>query len=69
MKCPNCGHNFCVENEIENKCAVQGCLNEAVWEGWYKCKDPIFGEPTGLSQRRCVCDEHKSYWRVENEYN
>ena len=39
-------------------CEVNGCLHLAEWEGWYRCLD-IAGLPSGLIQRRCVCEEHK----------
>ena len=39
-------------------CEVDGCHNVAEWRGWHKVKD-FTGNPTGLIQRRLVCDEHK----------
>jgi hypothetical protein len=56
-KCKCCGQ---IIPKSENKCNVMGCNNEAMWEGWYRCKDPLTGTPSGLSQLRQVCDEHKS---------
>lgn len=54
--CPCCGQP---KPDHEPKCEVQGCQNIGIWEGWYRCKDPLIGTPTGLLQRRQVCDEHK----------
>ena len=55
--CPTCGQEIILNEEF--KCHVQGCPNRAIWEGQYKCKDPLFGTSTGLNQLRRVCDEHK----------
>ena len=41
------------------RCEVQGCKAAAEWEGWWRARDPLTGEPTGLIQRRAVCDEHR----------
>lgn len=40
-----------------DKCEIQGCTQYAAYEGWYKVLD-FSGNPTGLIQRRCVCDAH-----------
>jgi predicted amidophosphoribosyltransferase len=52
--CPECGSRFIMEY-----CEVQGCENEAEWEGWYRAVD-FTGNTTGLIQIRKVCQEHKS---------
>ena len=49
--CPICGYE-------EILCEVSGCENEAEYEGWYRCTDPLLDTPTGLIQRRMVCIEH-----------
>ena len=51
MKCPKCGY-------VENECEVSGCHEPSEWEGWWRAIGP-FGLPTGLIQRRRVCEAHK----------
>lgn len=51
--CPNCGYK-------EIPCEVPGCKEEAEWEGWYRVVD-FTGNPTGLIQKRMVCELHKFY--------
>ena len=47
-KCPKCGHR-------EIKCEHIDCDNEAVYEAWFRVRDG-FGIPTGLIQKRVVCE-------------
>ena len=42
------------------RCEVQGCNGPAEYEGWWRALDPFLGTPTGLIQRRTVCEKHKS---------
>ena len=56
--CPECGAS--VPDDAErDECHAEGCHTEAVWEGYYRVKDPLLGTPTGLIQLRRVCDEHR----------
>lgn len=57
MKCPNCNHEF--EPEELPRCEVMDCTNLAMYEGWYRVKD-FAGLPTGVIQKRMVCETHKS---------
>ena len=50
-KCPKCGY-------VEEECEVSGCHEQWEWEGWYRVVDPFLHTPTGLMQKRKVCDEH-----------
>jgi hypothetical protein len=54
--CPECGQSVCEEN---TRCNVEGCINTAIWEGWYQVIDPLTQKPTGLRQLRTVCNAHK----------
>ncbi len=39
------------------RCEVPGCRKPAEYEGWVRVRD-FTGTPTGVIQRRCVCEEH-----------
>lgn len=46
-------------------CEIEGCSQMARWEGWYSVKD-FSRNPTGLIQKRCVCNDHKTLLRGGN---
>ena len=50
--CERCGYS-----PVENTCEVTDCTSPAKYEGWIRVKDG-FGIPTGLMQKRRVCEEH-----------
>jgi hypothetical protein len=39
-------------------CECVGCPNKSIYEGWWKVKDST-GVPTGLVQKKKVCENHK----------
>jgi hypothetical protein len=44
------------------------CSNDAVYEGWYRRRDPLLGTPSGHIIRVFICEEHKSHpWLCANE--
>lgn len=47
---------------------VSGCTNEAVYEGWYRKRDPCLGTPTGHLIHIAICEAHKTHpWLCANE--
>lgn len=38
-----------------------GCPNPAVYEAWWRKRDPFLGTPTGHLARVCICEEHKTH--------
>lgn len=37
------------------------CPNTAVYEAWYRRRDPILGTPSGHLVKVCICEEHKNH--------
>lgn len=42
-------------------CEVPGCSNPAVYEAWWRSRDPFLGTPTGHLMKICICEEHKTH--------
>ena len=51
---------FGIDRKPCPRCEVGSCDQSAEWEGWVRRLDPFTREPSGLIQRRNVCDEHRS---------
>lgn len=49
-----------LEPPINPRCEVDGCKNDADFEGWYRVFD-FAGQKTGLIQRRQVCEQHRHF--------
>ena len=56
-KCPICGF----EESEEFPCGFEGCNEPAIYEGWFRSRDPFLNTPTGLVKRMVVCENHKIY--------
>jgi len=54
MKCGCCGHDV----NSNGLCQVDGCKEEAMYEGWYENKD-FSGNKVGLSRLLKVCGTHR----------
>lgn len=37
------------------------CPNPAVYETWYRRRDPLLGTPSGHLVKVCICEEHKTH--------
>lgn len=37
------------------------CPNPAVYEAWWRARDPFLGTPTGHLAKICICEEHKTH--------
>ena len=48
---------------VGEKCEVSGCTNQVWGEGWVEVRDQFTGEPTGLIQRRRLCEAHKHLFK------